>query len=223
MYRILILITVFLVASATMLFVQGGKTRDPAELPLAVFSEVDLDGVAALTAPTNEAVPAPPSTGARALAAAEAAVAPAAEVDNPEMAAATARVLDNLRRARGLAPVSGAAPGAPITQALTRSETDAYVEKLVDEALTSSPAVASDAPEPAAQSPEAVAATLPAPSPEPAVRTYTVQKGDSLGSIARAFYGDGLQYLKIFEANRHILETPNHLEAGQELTIPPAS
>jgi len=50
-----------------------------------------------------------------------------------------------------------------------------------------------------------------------------VQKGDSLGSITRTFYGDGLQYLKIFEANRHILATPNHLEAGQELTIPPAT
>lgn len=52
-------------------------------------------------------------------------------------------------------------------------------------------------------------------------KTYTVQSGDTLFKIAKEFYGDGEQYLRIFEANRGVLEDPERVEPGQELQIPP--
>lgn len=49
---------------------------------------------------------------------------------------------------------------------------------------------------------------------------YTVQPGDSLGAIARKFYGDARFYTKIFDANRQFLSTPNKIRPGQRLSIP---
>ena len=52
--------------------------------------------------------------------------------------------------------------------------------------------------------------------------TYTVQPGDCLWSIAEKFYADG-DYMRIFDANRHIIQTPGLILAGQQLVIPGAS
>ena len=52
------------------------------------------------------------------------------------------------------------------------------------------------------------------------VKTYTVKSGDSLSKIAKEFYGDAMQYPKIFDANRNILDDPNKIFPGQELVIP---
>lgn len=49
---------------------------------------------------------------------------------------------------------------------------------------------------------------------------YQVKPGDSLSKISKQFYGDANQYMKIFNANRNILEDPDEVQAGQELTIP---
>jgi nucleoid-associated protein YgaU len=51
-------------------------------------------------------------------------------------------------------------------------------------------------------------------------RTYTVQAGDSLSKISKQFYGDANQYMKIFQANRTILNNPNEIRPGQQLVIP---
>ncbi len=51
--------------------------------------------------------------------------------------------------------------------------------------------------------------------------TYTVAEGDSLRSIAQALYGDGGMFLRLFEANRSRLNTPDEIKPGQVLTIPP--
>jgi LysM repeat protein len=51
-------------------------------------------------------------------------------------------------------------------------------------------------------------------------RTYTVQPGDSLSKIARQFYGNPNDYMKIFEANRDQLKDPNRIQPGQQLIIP---
>ena len=51
-------------------------------------------------------------------------------------------------------------------------------------------------------------------------RTYTVQPGDSLSKIARQFYGNASDYMKIFNANRDKLQDPDKIRAGQELVIP---
>jgi LysM repeat protein len=61
-------------------------------------------------------------------------------------------------------------------------------------------------------------ASLPAPGPE--AQTYTVKPGDSLSKIAKQFYGDASQYMKIFEANQDQLEDPDKIQAGQTLKIP---
>lgn len=51
-------------------------------------------------------------------------------------------------------------------------------------------------------------------------KTYTVKSGDCLWNIAKARYGDGRQFTKIYEANRDIIKNPNLIYAGQNLKIP---
>jgi nucleoid-associated protein YgaU len=51
-------------------------------------------------------------------------------------------------------------------------------------------------------------------------RTYTVQAGDTLSKISKQFYGDGNDYMKIFNANKDKLKDPDKIQPGQQLTIP---
>jgi len=51
-------------------------------------------------------------------------------------------------------------------------------------------------------------------------RMYTVQKGDTLGSISKRFYGSTKDYKRIFDANREKLHNQNVITVGQELSIP---
>jgi len=51
-------------------------------------------------------------------------------------------------------------------------------------------------------------------------QTYTVKAGDNLAKIAKEFYGDPNEYMKIYYANRDKLSDPDKIRAGQELTIP---
>jgi LysM repeat protein len=51
-------------------------------------------------------------------------------------------------------------------------------------------------------------------------RTYTVKSGDSLSKIAKQFYGNAANYMKIFEANRNVLQDPDRVQPGQQLVIP---
>ena len=51
-------------------------------------------------------------------------------------------------------------------------------------------------------------------------RTYTVQPGDTLWKISQEMYGSGGKYMKIFEANTSILDNPDRIRPGQELSIP---
>jgi nucleoid-associated protein YgaU len=50
--------------------------------------------------------------------------------------------------------------------------------------------------------------------------TYTVKAGDTLSKIARQVYGDANAYMRIFHANRTVLNDPDRIQAGQVLTIP---
>jgi nucleoid-associated protein YgaU len=59
-----------------------------------------------------------------------------------------------------------------------------------------------------------------APAPAPKMKTYTVAAGDSLSKIAKNFYGNAGQYMKIFEANKGTLSDPDKIKVGQELVIP---
>ncbi|RME96886.1 MAG: LysM peptidoglycan-binding domain-containing protein [Bacteroidetes bacterium] len=49
---------------------------------------------------------------------------------------------------------------------------------------------------------------------------HTVSKGETLGKIAKQYYGKAGEYMRIFNANTHILKDPNLIHPGQELTIP---
>ncbi len=89
------------------------------------------------------------------------------------------------------------------------------------------------APEPeTAPEPASAPETTPAADSEAAAETkdsadaasgtvHTVQPGDTLSAIAKQYYGDASQYMKIFEANQPPLEDPNKIFPGQELKIPP--
>jgi nucleoid-associated protein YgaU len=65
-----------------------------------------------------------------------------------------------------------------------------------------------------------------APEPEPVVeqvsaeRFYEVVSGDTLGAISQKYYGKAGDYMKIFEANRDILDSPDLIKPGQNLRIP---
>jgi nucleoid-associated protein YgaU len=50
--------------------------------------------------------------------------------------------------------------------------------------------------------------------------TYTVQPGDSLSKISKEVYGKPSEYMKIFEANRDVLNDPKKISPGQKLKIP---
>ncbi len=63
-------------------------------------------------------------------------------------------------------------------------------------------------------------ASSTAPKAESEVRTYTVQKGDSLSKIAKAQYGDASQWKKIYEANKERIKNPDLIQPGWVLTIP---
>ena len=58
-------------------------------------------------------------------------------------------------------------------------------------------------------------ANLPVP-----VQIYEVVGGDTLSKIAKKFYGDANNYMKIFEANKDQLKDPDKINVGQKLKIP---
>jgi LysM repeat protein len=61
----------------------------------------------------------------------------------------------------------------------------------------------------------------PAPAPVPAGTTYTVVAGDTLWGIAVNFYGDGMRWSEIYNANvATIGGDPGLIIPGQVLTIP---
>jgi nucleoid-associated protein YgaU len=63
--------------------------------------------------------------------------------------------------------------------------------------------------------------SLPQPAPSGGPRqTYTVQAGDSLSRIAKQFYGNADEYMRIFDANKDKLNDPSRIQVGQELVIP---
>lgn len=72
------------------------------------------------------------------------------------------------------------------------------------------------------QSPDivAAAAATPAAQAEPVEQTYVIKSGDTLGKIAKEFYGKASAYMKIFEANRGIIENPDRIYPGQTIRIP---
>lgn len=82
--------------------------------------------------------------------------------------------------------------------------------------------VAAPAPVPAAA--PVVTGGVPAPAVAAAAsapeRIHVVVAGDTLGAIAKKYYGKAGAYMKIFEANKDILTDPDKIKPGQKLRIP---
>jgi len=55
---------------------------------------------------------------------------------------------------------------------------------------------------------------------EPEAQFHTVVSGDTLGKIAKTYYGNAMKYPEIFEANKPMLKDPNLIYPGQVLRIP---
>lgn len=52
-------------------------------------------------------------------------------------------------------------------------------------------------------------------------KTYVVKSGDTLQTISRQQYGSSKHWRLIYDANRDKIKSPERLEIGQELLIPP--
>jgi nucleoid-associated protein YgaU len=52
-------------------------------------------------------------------------------------------------------------------------------------------------------------------------RRHVVEDGDTLTRLAQQYLGRADAYLRIYEANRHVLSSPDLLPIGSVLTIPP--
>lgn len=71
------------------------------------------------------------------------------------------------------------------------------------------------------EAPEVLKAAQPDQPPGRAfVGAVTVQKGDTLWAISRESYGEGVLYVRLFEANRDSIRNPDLIYPGQVFTIP---
>jgi nucleoid-associated protein YgaU len=61
---------------------------------------------------------------------------------------------------------------------------------------------------------------LNAPAPEAETEYYTIESGDTLSALAKKYYGNAMQYTKIFEANRGVISDPDKIYPGQKIRIP---
>jgi nucleoid-associated protein YgaU len=49
---------------------------------------------------------------------------------------------------------------------------------------------------------------------------YVVQKGDTLQKISEKFFGTTQKWKSIYDANKHVLKSPDRIRPGQKLVIP---
>lgn len=68
---------------------------------------------------------------------------------------------------------------------------------------------------------ESVEESIKVDSSEPESTFHTVERGDTLSAIAKKHYGKASEYMRIFEANKPMLENPDRIYPGQVLRIPP--
>ena len=55
---------------------------------------------------------------------------------------------------------------------------------------------------------------------EPVAQFHSVVRGDTLGKIAKKYYGNAMKYPAIFDANKPMLTHPDNIYPGQVLRIP---
>jgi nucleoid-associated protein YgaU len=47
-----------------------------------------------------------------------------------------------------------------------------------------------------------------------------IVSGDTLSGIAEKFYGDAIQYPRLFDANREVIKDPDLIYPGQKIRVP---
>ena len=52
------------------------------------------------------------------------------------------------------------------------------------------------------------------------VEYYEIVSGDTLGGIAKRYYGNASKYTRIHEANKELIPDPNKIYPGQKIKIP---
>ena len=64
--------------------------------------------------------------------------------------------------------------------------------------------------------------TFPEPAEEEIekIEIYEIVSGDTLGGIAKRFYGKASLYTRIHEANKELIPDPNKIYPGQKIKIP---
>lgn len=55
---------------------------------------------------------------------------------------------------------------------------------------------------------------------EEKVEIYVIQSGDTLGKLAKKYYGKSSAYMRIFEANEGVISDPDKIYVGQTIRIP---
>ncbi|MBC7446871.1 MAG: LysM peptidoglycan-binding domain-containing protein [Hymenobacteraceae bacterium] len=75
--------------------------------------------------------------------------------------------------------------------------------------------------QPVGTTPDFLKTGQPGASAAPAGDKYTVKSGDSLSKIAKAHYGDAMQWKHVYEANKALIgANPDMIQPGQELVLP---
>ena len=150
----------------------------------------------------------------------------------PDITFAAAKVAGRWKYATVIGGASGisqaqmqamAAGGAQVERVggATAQETKAKLEQLASNGQRFLTLHKSKPAQPAQPAPPILSQPTAEPQPEqPTGSFYTVQSGDTLGSIAKKFYGDGRKWPTIAAANKDILPDPNRLRVGMKLKIP---
>lgn len=109
------------------------------------------------------------------------------------------------------------APAAPVAAA---PSTAAAAPAAMPEQITASTAPVVAAPVETAVSEPVAVATPSVPEQPVGSVVHTVQKGETLGHIARQYYGKSSQWNRILEANRDVLPSASKLQPGMKLKVP---
>ena len=62
--------------------------------------------------------------------------------------------------------------------------------------------------------------TTSQPQATPEISAITVQPGNTLWGISRERYGEGILYVRVFEANRDKIRNPDLIYPGQVFVLP---
>jgi nucleoid-associated protein YgaU len=67
---------------------------------------------------------------------------------------------------------------------------------------------------------EVKADAVQVPQAESNSEYYVIESGDTLSKLAKKYYGNAMDYPKIFEANREVIKDPDKIFVGQKIRIP---